>query len=94
MDESGSFHHLATMAKYDPLCGHLRRQRHAEFELTFAEIELILGAMLPKSAGRPQWWANVTDAGAAHVQRKAWIDAGYDAFLLVGKERVRFRRSG
>ena len=82
------------MAKYDPLCGHLRRQRHAEFELTFVEIELILGAMLPKSAGRLQWWANVTDPGAAHVQRKAWIDAGYDALLLVGKDRVRFRRSG
>ena len=33
------------MAKYDPLCGHLRRQRHAEFELTFVEIERILGAI-------------------------------------------------
>ncbi len=82
------------MAKYDPLCGHLRRQRHAEFELTFAEIERILGAMLPKSADRPQWWANVTDPDTTHVQRKAWREAGYDAFLLVGKDRVRFKRSG
>jgi hypothetical protein len=82
------------MAKYDPLCGHLRRQRQAEFELTFPEIERILGAMLPNSATRPQWWANVTDPDTTHVQRKAWREAGYDAFLLIGKDRVKFRRSG
>ena len=81
------------MAKYDPLCGHLRRQRQAELELTFTEIERILGAMLPKSAARPQWWANETGPGTTHVQRSAWRDAGYDAFLMVGKDRVRFSRS-
>ena len=37
-------------------------------------------AMLPKSATRPQWWANVTDPDTTHVQRKAWREAGYDAF--------------
>lgn len=81
------------MSKYDPLYGHLRRQRQAELELTFAEIERILGAMLPNSADRPQWWANVTDPDTAPVQRKAWGEAGYDAFLLVGKDRVRFKRT-
>ena len=55
------------MSKYDPLYGHLRRQRQAELELTFAEIERILGAMLPNSADRPQWWANVTDPDSAVV---------------------------
>jgi len=43
------------MSKYDPLSGHLRRQRQDELELSFAEIERILGAMLPKSAARQQW---------------------------------------
>jgi len=81
------------MAKYDPLGGYLRRQRSTEFELTFAEIERLIGAMLPHSAERPQWWANVADPDTTHVQRKAWGDAGYEAFLVVGKDRVRFRRA-
>lgn len=81
------------MGKYDPLHRHLRRQRAAELELSFAEIERILGALLPKSANRPQWWANVTDLDTAHVQRHAWGRAGYDAFLIAGRDRVRFRRT-
>ncbi len=81
------------MAKYDPLCGYLRRQRLAEFELSFAEIEHVISAMLPGSGSQPQWWANVTDPDTTHVQRRAWRDAGYDAFLVVGKDHVRFRRT-
>lgn len=81
------------MAKYDPLCRYLRRQRLAEFELSFAEMERVIGAMLPGSAALPQWWANVTDPASAHVQRRAWGDAGYEAFLIVGKDRVRFKRA-
>jgi hypothetical protein len=81
------------MSKYDPLSGHLRRQRRDDLELSFPEIELILGTMLPKSAAQPQWWANTTDPDTSHVQRKAWRDAGYDAFLLTGKDRVRFTRT-
>ncbi len=81
------------MAKYDPLRRHLRRQRMEEFEMTFAEIERRIGAFLPKSANQPQWWANVADPNTTHVQRRAWGDAGYDAFLIAGGERVRFRRA-
>jgi hypothetical protein len=81
------------MGKYDPLGGYLRRQRLTEVELSFAEIERIIGAMLPGSAARPRWWANVADPDTTHVQRKAWGDAGYEAFLVVGKDRVRFRRA-
>ena len=80
------------MAKYDPLRDYLRKQKLDEFELTFAEMERKIGYMLPKSAARPQWWANVTDPDTTHVQRRAWGDAGFDAFLIVGADRVRFRR--
>ena len=81
------------MPKYDPLSSHLRRQRQYEPELTFTEIERILGTMLPKSATRPQWWANTSDPDSSHVQRKAWREADYDAFLLTGKkDRVRFKK--
>jgi hypothetical protein len=80
------------MAKYDALARHLRRQRLTEFEMSFAEIERVLGDVLPKSAARPPWWANLADPGQLMVQQQAWFGAGYDAFLIAGRDRVRFRR--
>lgn len=79
------------MGIYDPLRDHLQRQSLREFELTFAEIDNILGRHLPKSAERPQWWANQKDG--TRPQRDAWRDAGYDAFLIKGRDRVRFVRA-
>lgn len=81
------------MAKYDPLRDYLRKQTVRDIELSFAEIERLIGGMLPNSAARPQWWANVQDPKTNHVQRKAWRDAGYDAFLIAGRDRVRFTRT-
>jgi len=69
------------MAKYDGLRDLLRRQAGREVNLTFKEIEGAISAALPKSANRPQWWANVVDPNTSHVQRKAWREAGYDALL-------------
>ncbi|AYV48232.1 hypothetical protein CFHF_07760 [Caulobacter flavus] len=80
------------MGKYDPLGGYLRRLKTDSVDLGFAEIERILGAMLPKSAQRPQWWANQIDPQGRHVQTRAWREAGYDAFPEAGAERVRFVR--
>lgn len=80
------------MAKYDLLGRYLSRRAGAEIELSFAEIERIIGAMLPNSASRPQWWANENDPQSRHVQSRAWRDAGYDAYPLVARERVRFAR--
>ncbi len=82
------------MGKYVPLRDYLKRQKGDEFELTFVEIERRLGALLPNSASRPQWWANVVDAVLSPVQREAWRAAGFEAFLIAGKDRVRFRRIG
>ncbi|HEY9552872.1 DUF7662 domain-containing protein [Allosphingosinicella sp.] len=80
------------MAKYDPLHRYLRRKDAGEIEMTFTHIERVLGAMLPNSAARPQWWANEISLGSRHVQCRAWRDAGYDAFLIEGEDRVRFKR--
>lgn len=82
------------MGKYDPLAKHLRRQKTAEYEMSFADVERVIGALLPKSATRPQWWANVADPDTTHVQREAWRAAGFEAFLLTGRDRVKFRRVG
>ena len=79
------------MARYDLLRDYLMQQTHREFELSFREIEQILGLSLPQSAERPQWWAN-TVATTSHVQREAWRQAGYDAFLVAGSRRVKFSR--
>jgi len=80
------------MGKYDPLRDYLKRQKVDELQMSFADIELTLRAMLPRSASLPQWWANTVDPASRHVQEAAWRSAGFDAFLVVGKERVRFVR--
>ena len=79
------------MAKYDPLEAYLNRRGGEEIEIGFQELERILGDALPASASRPQWWANESKPDTAHVQCRAWRNAGFDAFLLP-KERVLFRR--
>jgi hypothetical protein len=80
------------MAKYDPLFAHLKRQTMATYEMNFRDIERLLNLLLPKSAQRPEWWANETNPHTRHVQCKAWLAAGYHAFLQKGEERVRFER--
>ena len=80
------------MGKYDPLRRRLSRLKTDEVVLSFAEIERIIGGMLPNSAARPQWWSDAGPVDQRHVQQAAWRDAGYDAFLLTGVEKVRFKR--
>ena len=78
------------MSIYDALRDHLKQITFREVELSFAEIERILGRPLPDCAVRPQWWANVTAPG--HTQQEAWRAAGFDAFLISGSRRVKFCR--
>ena len=80
------------MGKYDPLASHLRRQKVDSLEMSFRDIELTIRDMLPKSAQRPQWWANEQSADSRHVQCTAWLSAGYEACLMPRGDRVRFRR--
>lgn len=80
------------MGKYDPLRDYLKRQKIDALELSFAEIELRLRAMLPKGAGLPEWWADEVEPTPREVQRDAWRAAGFRACLIPGKERVRFER--
>ena len=78
------------MSIYDPLRDYLRRCTFREIELSFSEVENIIGRPLPASAERPQWWANQRAAG--RPQREAWRVAGFDAFLIAGSRKVQFRR--
>jgi len=79
------------MSVYDPLRDHLKAFQFRDLELSFAEIEAILGRPLPRSAERPQWWANQVRPG--HPQRKAWRATGYDAFLIADSRKVKFRKT-
>ncbi|MGQ2970928.1 DUF7662 domain-containing protein [Brevundimonas mediterranea] len=82
------------MAKYDPLQSYLKRQKADALELSFREIENLIGYLLPKSAGQQEWWANADeDASARAVQRRAWLLAGYHAQLLPCHDRVSFTRA-
>jgi hypothetical protein len=78
------------MSIYDALRDYLRRVVFREIVLTFHEIEKIIGRPLPRSAERPQWWANQT--AGERPQREAWRAAGFDAFLIKDARRVRFCR--
>lgn len=77
------------MAKYDPLFRHLQGVAADEIDMSFDQIEGLVGP-LPRSArSYPAWWANER-AGSRHVQCRAWIDAGWeteDADLEAGVVR-------
>lgn len=81
------------MAKYDPLSIYLRRQKSQIVELSFREIENLIGSMLPNKARDPAWWRPVGEPGSKAVQFKAWGEARYEAFLAPCRERVSFRRA-
>ncbi|MBX9614051.1 MAG: hypothetical protein K2X25_00505 [Caulobacteraceae bacterium] len=82
------------MAKYDPLQTYLKRQKVDALELSFREIENLIGYLLPKSAGQSAWWSNADeDVSVRAVQHRAWLLAGYHARLLPGHDRVAFSRA-
>lgn len=80
------------MAKYDPLRRFLRRRRGDVIDLTFAEIELIIGGVLPHAADKADWWRNEAKAGRGLVQCGAWLEAGFEVAELDPGKRVCFRR--
>ncbi len=82
------------MGRYDPLQRHLSGQHGTEVELSFADLERIIGGALPKAAGRPGFWANDEDAAKHPTHRRAWTAAGFKASLVPGSKRVRFLRHG
>lgn len=66
------------MSKYDPLTRHLKSAGSRHLPMTFRDIEDVLGFDLPASARRHRpWWSN--EADGAHVQARAWVNAGYQA---------------
>ena len=80
------------MGKYDPVREHLFMSGQPTVSMSFAELGNLVGG-LPKSAYTYQaWWAN-EHAPQTHVQKQAWMAAGYivDHYDL-NTQRVRFRK--
>lgn len=84
------------MAKYDPLRDHLGSRQRDSCELTFAEIEQIMGARLPNEALYTlAWWSNPTETETQHDQAKAWMDVGWRVDTVnMTRLVVRFVRVG
>ncbi len=79
------------MAKYEPLRVFLRRQRRAEGELTFRDIERIVGGILPKAAADEAWW-RPDPCLAAQPQQRVFAEAGFTVLPSIRAETVRFIR--
>ncbi len=77
--------------KYYPLYQYLvEREKESSIELSFDEVETILGESLPASARRSRsWWANARSTN--RVQAAAWMEAGYRVTTVdLAEERVVF----
>src|SRR5271155_1764294 len=76
------------MSKYTPLQYNLRGRPRMDMELSFEEVEKILGFSLPPSAREHSaaWWSNERET---HVQARAWMDAGWQVWHVSrSKEKV------
>lgn len=78
------------MNLYDRLERRLSRENASELELSFEEIESVLGRSLPKVANRPSFWANPSNREHFSGMKKAIKSAGYQASLVQGFALVRF----
>ena len=66
---------LVVMAKYDPLFDYLCRADDGPLEMTFDDIEQLVGPLPMSASTHPAWWANEAEGGR-HVQARAWLNSG------------------
>ncbi len=78
------------MGLYDRLERRLTREKVSEVELSFEEIEVVLGRPLPKVAYRQSFWENPSNRDHFSGMKRAIKNAGFQASLVNGSARVRF----
>src|SRR5438876_7194928 len=85
--------YIPNRSKYAPLAAYLAGRSYGQQQLTFPEIERILGFRLPPSARRyPAWWSN-TDGSTTHPWATLWLNAGWKvAGLNLAASKVTFLR--
>jgi hypothetical protein len=62
------------VGKYDALFRHLCNAGDDSLEMTFDEIELLVGPLPATASTRRTWWSNDPIHPSAHS--RAWLDAG------------------
>lgn len=81
---------MAKGDKYIELTNYLKCKCDKEIELSFVEVENIVGFKLPPSARiHYEWWSNTE----SHSQAFGWLNAGYltvDISETFKQERIRF----
>jgi hypothetical protein len=80
------------MTQYDALRDYLKRQKQAEFVLSFEQIEEIIDAALPRAAQRASWWETLRSPQERMPQREACIEAGFVATRLPDGKSVKFKK--
>ena len=80
------------MGKYEPLGQFLKKQKRDRVRMTFAEIESLIGAKLPKSSkSHRAWWSNNPNN---NVMTREWLDAGYETESVdIASGKLVFRRN-
>lgn len=76
------------MTKYEPLRAHLAADGRDRIELSFAELDAIVGGLPDSAREHPQWWEN----DQFHVQSRAWQAAGYRASANLTAKRAVFEK--
>jgi hypothetical protein len=78
------------MTKYAALGDYLSRQKAGLLQMSFADIERIIGGSLPASQRYPAWWSNNP---MNNTMTRVWLDAGFqtEQVDIVGR-RLTFRR--
>ncbi|HAP77953.1 MAG TPA: hypothetical protein DCR14_17965 [Acidimicrobiaceae bacterium] len=78
-------------AKYDPLTRRLRGEPGDALELTFTELDRLVGGLPASARSSRTWWGNTVNP--SHVQAAAWVGPGWViAEVDLVAERVRFER--
>jgi hypothetical protein len=77
---------------YDALRDYLKKQTLPEFVLTFAQIEAIIDADLPRAAQRSSWWDSLRSPQEKMPQREACLEGGYIATRQADGKSVKFKR--
>ena len=80
------------MNDYELLRDYLKKQKLAEFVLSFEQIEEILDAALPRAAQRASWWETLRSPQEKMPQREACLAAGYIATRQADGKSVKFKK--
>lgn len=65
------------MSKYAPLADHLEVQGQDVIQLTFAQIDNLVGGLPPSARNHDAWWAN-SRTEDSHSWAHLWISAGWE----------------